>query len=400
MEENQKSTSPPWGSNAKFIVSLTIVGVMAFLIIKFQNLLGPLLIAFTVTYLFYPFAKFLHRVLHIPWRLVVSLIYLLVIILLIGLVTLGGLALFDQLQSLVNFLQRTVVSLPDTLSTLSKQTYAIGPYQFQMALVDWGAVSNQIIGAVQPMLGRVTGLLGVVASSAANVFAWTAFVLLISYFTLLETGGSLGRTFSVRLPGYEVDTKRMGNELSRIWNAFLRGQLIITLIAVVVYTFVLGGWGLNFYLGLAVLAGVAKFIPYVGSLILYTTYFLVAVFQPNPPFGLTPAGYGGLVVVSALLVDYIIDNFVSPRIMAQALKVHPAAVLLAALIAVNFFGLIGILLAAPVLATLKLLFNYATRKLFDLDPWEGVQTGSPPEAPSIIRRLRAVLESRFPARAK
>jgi predicted PurR-regulated permease PerM len=400
MEEKQKPASPPWGWNAKFIVSLTIVGCVAFLIIKFQNLLGPLLIAFTLTYLFYPFAKFLNRVLRVPWRLAVTLIYLLVIILLVGLVTLGGLALFDQIQSLVNFLQKAVITLPDTLSNLSKQTYAIGPYQFQLGLVDWGAVSSQIIGAVQPMLGRVTGLLGVVASSAANVFVWTAFVLLISYFTLLETGGSLGRTFGFRLPGYEVDAKRMGEELSRIWNAFLRGQLIITLIATVVYTFVLGGWGLSFYLGLAVMAGVAKFIPYIGSLITYTTYFLVAVFQPNPPFGLTPAGYGGLIVASALLVDYVIDNFVSPRIMAQALKVHPAAVLLAALIAVNFFGLIGILLAAPVLATLKLLFNYAIRKLFDQDPWEGVQVGALPGSPSIIKRLREVVVSRFPARAK
>ena len=45
MEENQKPASPPWGWNAKFIVSLTIVGIVGFLIIKFQNFLGPLLIA-------------------------------------------------------------------------------------------------------------------------------------------------------------------------------------------------------------------------------------------------------------------------------------------------------------------------------------------------------------------
>jgi hypothetical protein len=49
--------------------------------------------------------------------------------------------------------------------------------------------------------------------------------------------------------------------------------------------------------------------------------------------------------------------------------VHPAAVLVAAIIAANLIGIIGLLLAAPVLATLKLLAGYTLRKLLDQDPW-------------------------------
>lgn len=405
MDEPHLNTSPPWGWNAKFIVSLTIIGCIAFLLLKVQNLLGPLLVGFTLTYLFYPLAGVLHRWVHIPWRIAVTLIYLLIITILIGLLTLGGLALFDQIQSLVNFLQQAVVSLPETLNNLSKQTFVIGPYTFQLARLDWTAVSNQIIGAVQPLLGRITSVLGIVASSAANLVAWTAFVLLVSYFFLVETDGSPGKILHIRVPGYESDFNRLGVELGRVWNAFLRGQLIITVLTILIYSVMLGAWGLRFYVGLALMAGLAKFIPYIGPLIAWTTYFLVAAFQPNPPLGLTPAAYGGLVVVSAMLVDNIFDNLVTPRVMAQALKVHPAAVLLAALIGASILGLVGVVLAAPVLATFKLFFTYATRKLFDLDPWEGEDLAhrAPPETPPILKllkRLRTIVVKKNPSQVK
>ena len=400
IEGPQIKTSPPWGMNAKLIVSLTIIASVAWLLLKVQNLLGPLLIAFTLIYLFYPLASLLHRYLRLPWRLAVTVIYLLVVIILVGLLTLGGLALFEQIQNLVNFLQQAVVSLPKTLNDLSSQTFAIGPYQFQLARLDWTAVSNQIIGAVQPLFGQATGLLGTVASGAANLFAWTILIMLISYFFLAEMAGSTSQIISIHVPGYEADFKRLGLELGRVWNAFLRGQLILIGMTFVIYSIMLGAWGVRFYVGLALLASLAKFIPYIGPLFAWTTYFLVAALGGNPPFGLTPVAYGGLVVATAVLVDWVFDNFVTPRIMAEALKVHPAGVLLAALVGLSILGLVGVIFAAPVLATLKLFYTYATRKLFDLDPWEGMEIAPRPETPSIIRRLRQFVARKSPARGK
>jgi len=129
-----------------------------------------------------------------------------------------------------------------------------------------------------------------------------------------------------------------------------------------------------------VLAGLTRFVPYIGPLIAYTTLCIVAFFQGTPPFGLTPIAFAGMVVVITLIFDNLFDNLVSPRIIAQALRVHPAAVLVAALIAVNMLGLIGVILAAPVLATLKLIANYAIRKLFDQDPWGDIDV-TPPARP-------------------
>src|SRR5574338_666147 len=95
---------------------------------------------------------------------------------------------------------------------------------------------------------------------------------------------------------------------------------------------------------------------------------LVTYFQADKLFGMSPLAYSGLVLVTALVIDQIFDNIVSPRILADALKVHPAAVLVGAIIAAHLLGFLGVLLAAPMLATVTLFGRYAARKMFDVPP--------------------------------
>ena len=126
------------------------------------------------------------------------------------------------------------------------------------------------------------------ASGAASFFGWLFFILLISYFILAETQGFRDRIFNVDIPNYQGDISRIGNELSRIWNAFLRGQLAIIGLTILIYTIFLGGMQVNYFFGLALLAGLARFVPYVGPAVAWTTYGLVALFQENHLFGMNP----------------------------------------------------------------------------------------------------------------
>ena len=92
----------------------------------------------------------------------------------------------------------------------------------------------------------------------------------------------------------------------------------------------------------------------------------------------------------ALLIDQIFDNLVAPRIMAQTLKVHPAFVLIAAIVAANLIGILGIIIAAPLLATLQLVGRYTMRKLLDRDPWPPDDDNIPPSRmPKWIRKIRS-----------
>jgi predicted PurR-regulated permease PerM len=217
-----------------------------------------------------------------------------------------------------------------------------------------------------------------VAGSAANFLGWTLFVLLVSFFVLVESGGLREGILKVELPGYSDDLRKLGQELGRIWNAFLRGQIIIFLITVTVYFIVLSLLGVQYAIGLALAAGFARFVPYVGPAINWTALALVAFFQPFKLFGMEPLYYTLLIFVVALVIDQIFDNILSPRIMADALRVHPAAVLVAAIISASLLGVLGVVIAAPMLATLQLFGQYTLRKMFDLNPWPPQETHSQP----------------------
>jgi predicted PurR-regulated permease PerM len=194
------------------------------------------------------------------------------------------------------------------------------------------------------------------------------------------------------IPGYSDDIRRLGFELSRIWNAFLRGQMIVFFLTAISYTIVFSILGVGYAIGIALLAGLAKFVPYVGAFIVWTTLALVAYFQPGTIFGLTPLAYAILAVTLAVLIDETFDNVITPRIIAQALRVHPAGVLVAAIIAANLLGLLGVVVAAPMLATVALLWRYTLRKLLDLDPWpEGEVQPPTPAASKIFIRIRKFL---------
>ena len=384
MNDTDTHPSPRWGATTKLIAGLTFIGILAFLIVRFQYFLGPLLLTFIMAYLIYPAAAFLVRWIKLPWRISVTLIYLVLVILLLGLLTVGGFALVNQVQSLINFVNQALTLLPDFLTNLSQQHYSIGPFQLDFTKLNLSSATNSVLGVVQPVIGQMGGLVGRLASSAASLFGWIAFILIVSYFILVETGGIPDRLLNLQVPGYDADLRRIGIELSRVWNAFLRGQLIIFGVYIVLYSILLSIYGVKYALGLALLAGLAKFIPYVGPLIAWTTFGLVAIFQGSTAFGLSMWPYALLVVISSLVIDNFFDSFITTRIMASALKLHPAAVLVGALVGANFLGLVGVVLAAPVLATLKLFTDYVTNKMFDRDPWAHFVVTQPKPSPVLL----------------
>jgi predicted PurR-regulated permease PerM len=162
--------------------------------------------------------------------------------------------------------------------------------------------------------------------------------------------------------------------LGNIWNAFLRGQSVILLITIAIYNVFLGGMGVNYFYVLSLLAALARLIPSVGPLVAWITYGLVAYFQGTTVLGLSPTAYALIIVAAAYIIDNSIDMILSPRLMADALRLHPAAVMITALIALNLLGFMGLILAAPTLATFMLLINYAIAKILDIDPWANYKT--------------------------
>jgi predicted PurR-regulated permease PerM len=389
------TSTPAWSSTTKLVVALTIVAITAALIIRFKFIISPLLIALVLSYLFYPLASFLQRRLRFSWNVAVAIIFLLVIILLLSLLTIGGVGLVGQVQSLITVVQSGLTVLPNLIENFASQVHQFGPFKIDIRSLDLNVLSSQALSMIQPLSNRTGTVLGTVAGSTLNFFGWTLFVLLVSYFVLVESSGLRNRIITVKIPGYTQDIDRLGRELGHIWNAFLRGQIIIFFLAVIVYTILLNVLGVRYAIGLALLAGLARFIPYLGPAVNWTMLFLVAYFQDFKLFGLQPVYYALLALVLAMLVDQIFDNFVSPRILSHALRVHPAAVLVAAIVAANLLGILGVVIAAPILATFTLLWNYTLRKMLDQDPWPEKELQQQPPLPGsrLLVSLRRFLRN-------
>lgn len=391
-ETQERPISPRWGSTTKIVVGLSFIAITILLLYRFRQIIGPLFIAFILSYLLYPVATYLHRRLKISWRLASVILLLVLLIVIMGLLTLGGLAIFNQTQGLITFIQRQITLLPEFVETITSEPVIIGPFEVDLTTLNTTNLVDQILSLVNPILSNAASILGNIATGAAATIGWILFIILAAYFLLSDTAGARAQLLNFNIPGYHDDLTRMSHELSNIWNAFLRNQIILFFLTFILYIIVLGALQVNFYVGLALLAGLARFVPYVGPWVAWITYGLVAFFQGTTIFGLQPFPYVILVVGIAMLFDLLMDNFVVPRMMGDSLKIHPAAVMVAALIFAQLFGLIGVLLAAPVMATVKLISTYVIRKLFDLDPWEGFETRKIKPLPPVFKYLAVMFK--------
>lgn len=371
------SSSRLWSNNTKLVVSLALIALAAWLANRFREIVGVLLVSVLLAYLLYPIANWIRRHLRLPWRGAATIVFLLTLLIVVGMLTWGGFALVKQVQSLINFVQGTLMpNLETYLSNLPQ--IAIGNFTFPMTNdKDLGDAVQQLTSLINPVLSRTTSLLTGLVTGTATFLGWTFLTLLIAYFIVAESGGVPGQMIHFHLPGFSEDARIFGRYLAGIWNSFLRGQLTIILITIVVYAILLSVLGIRFAFGLALLAGLARFVPYAGPAVAWTTYGLVTFFTGSSWIPLPPLAMALLVVGLAWFIDIILDNLVAVRILGEALQIHPAMVTISVLIAANLLGFIGVILAAPVAATLKLLLEYIVNKLFDRDPWTGMRTELP-----------------------
>jgi len=136
-----------------------------------------------------------------------------------------------------------VANIPTFFNNLAVTPLVLGPFQIDLTHLNMSTVGEQLLGIVQPLLTQVGSLVGSVASSTASVIGWIFFCMIVSYFVLVETGGARERILNFQLPGYQADFARIGSELSRIWNAYLRGQTLI--IVITMFGLYCAAWGMG-----------------------------------------------------------------------------------------------------------------------------------------------------------
>ena len=217
VEIPSSSGSPRWGSNTKLIVGLTVVA----LIVALDNQLpgyhwtdSPgvytcICLPADRCAAYYLRPRFLARF--------VNLVYLTLLILLVCIIGIAGYALIQQSTALIISVEQFVTQLPTTVANLSQQEFFIGPFRLDFSRFDLQSLVQQLLGMVQPIVGQAGTLAGRFAASAASTIGWVLFILLVSYFLLAESGQLREDLVHIPIPGYDVDSRRLVREITRIW---------------------------------------------------------------------------------------------------------------------------------------------------------------------------------------
>jgi len=365
MDSQESIKSPYWNTTTKLVFGLTIVAILAGIFLYYRSIVSLLILAFIITYLFRPVVIYLADKTKMSWRLSATLLFVLIIIILIGLLTGAGLAIAQQVTSLVSVLQDFAENLPELANDL---TVYLGQFGTIGEIINLNDLANRALEAIQPFLGQLGSIVGTIATGAASSIGKLFFVVFVAYFILAESS-QVGNISIEQIPQYDYDVRRMSRQLRIVWDSFFRGQIIIFMMVFVIYLIVLSVLGVRYSIALAAMTGLAVFVPYVGIWVTASVLFLVTFLQPSNYFGLLPWQYAALVLAITLVINFTFDNYITPRFLGRTLDIHPAAVLVAALVMASLLGIVGIFLAAPVVATLKLLGIYVFKKMFDLDPW-------------------------------
>jgi hypothetical protein len=151
--------------------------------------------------------------------------------------------------------------------------------------------------------------------------------------------------------------------------------------------------GLPYAWALGLFAGVMELVPNIGPYIAAIPAVLVALIQGS---GFIPLGnfwFAVLVAGLYFLLQLIENNFFVPRILGRTLKMHPLVVIIGLIAGGRLAGILGVLLAAPILATFRIIGRYLVRRLYDRDPFVEPAEESIEEDDARERRgLKATIE--------
>jgi predicted PurR-regulated permease PerM len=197
---------------------------------------------------------------------------------------------------------------------------------------------------MQRVAGALSGAVGAMFGGIARMITF-ALVPLLAFYLLADAVAverSLLRFFSGQPRSTIV---RLRGAVDRALRSYVRGQAMVCLVMGAIVGIGLAAIGHPAALLLAVLVGAAEIIPYVGFT-LASIAIVIAGWTVSPLQGL--AGLGVYIIV-----NWVIGTFVTPRLMARYLEMHPFVVTVSVLAGAQLMGPAGAVLALPAAAVLQ-----------------------------------------------
>jgi predicted PurR-regulated permease PerM len=369
---NQKSRHR-WSSYTKLIVSLGMLTISLYLLYRFRAVIAPLVIAGILAFLLNPIVTFLVAKLRIGRGWSTAIVY----IVLVGLLSILPILLVPELVDQITRLGSNFESIiQDVEGFLGRQIF-IGDYVINVAQIIENLV-EAFRGLMEPLFGQTLGI----AVDVITAMVWFIFIMVISFYLVKDSPRMNERLIEITPPDYREDVRYLRKEINAIWAAFFRGQLTLAFVVAIIFSIVGFIIGLPFFLAMAVFAGLLEFLPSVGHAIWLILASLLMLFQgstwiPIPNFAIM------LILIGLHVVFQQIDlNYLIPRIVGRRVHLNPMVVILGIVAGAALAGVLGVLLAAPTIATARVLGGYLLANIFDMDPLpasEAVEDSDPPE---------------------
>jgi len=344
----------------------------------FRGLLQQVVLAVILAYLLHPLISLIDRRTPANRVTVVLTVYLTLAVLVIATFSLVGVTTFQQALDLSRRLpgwfeeglaqfQLLQEQLPESIVVAGMTVPVAG---LVPQLPGWNELFSQVFDLLQPILGRSGSLAASVVTGTVAVLGQILLIFIISIYIAVDIP-RIGNMIAniAHKPGFRRDAERLTSSVSQVWAAYMRGQAVLAIIIFVLVSVVLGALGVDNALGLGLLSGALEFLPVIGPLAGAGAAIFVAFFQSDPSFGLTPLQFAIAVAVAMIVIQQIENTLLVPRIVGKALNLHPLLVMVSVIMGASLAGLLGAILAAPVVASIRILGEYAWHKMLDLPPF-------------------------------
>ena len=282
--------------------------------------------------------------------------------------------LSDQIQLLGQKLQLAFVWSQNTLMPMLRDSLGLpeGSKPLETAKEAVSRHWNEAGGIVLQLWRQVSG-------SSLALSAWVANMALIpvvTYYMLRDWDVMVAKIRDLLPRSIEPKAVELGQECDEILSAFMRGQLVVMGALTLVYTVGLWLVGIDLALVLGLVAGLASIVPYLGFIVGVVAASIAAYYQFSDFWALAQ-------VLAVFGVGQLLESmWLTPNLVGDRIGLHPVMVIFAILAGGQLFGFVGVLLALPAAAVIKVMVmhlhaSYKSSELY-------ATTDEPIEEPSLI----------------
>lgn len=329
-----------------FLIGLAIAALW-FLYIE-RTILAPFILGAVFAYIFNPVINFFSHRVKLPRTISILIIY--------------G-AIISLLAFLSQFLARQII---DESS------------QLKIFIANLSSTLRQGIGglplwlrpAVEDSISSFEKLEFITSFSILNFFpavisrAISFIVFLFSGFYFLKEGKNMYHAILNFMPkNYRFDVEVLFRKINNVLSAYLRGQIFLIFLVSLILFIALSILQVRFALILAIFSGIVEIIPIIGPITAGTVAVVVAFTAGNLNFSLSPILGAVTVAIVYFVIRHFQDYFINPFVMGRITRLHPLIVLFAVLAGEHIWGIMGILLAVPAAAIVRILLEFSLEKI-------------------------------------